>query len=415
MSSVFAGLRVLELAHEVGALAGKLFADMGAEVIVVEPPGGSRMRSYGPFLDDVPGPERSLYWWHYNTSKLGITLDLDAPQDRERFRQLVASADVWITCETPRRLAELGLDYADVQALRPELILVSITPFGRDDPRSEEPFTDLTLLAGGGPVWMCGYDDHSLPPVRGGGNQGYQTACHFAVMSALVALLARERTGRGQLVDVNAHACANVTTEAGSYDWLVARRVVQRQTGRHAAAQPTMPAQIQCADGRWVSTGVPPRSPAEFRAVYEWIQRLGGVDAFPEAVFLEMGMNRERIDLSKIFEDEEVRAIFGAGREAMNFIAERVSAYEFFVGAQQRGISVGIIYSPDEVIEDPHFRERGFPVEVRHDELGRSFVYPGAPYRFERTPWKIQRRAPLLGEHNEAILASLPQDQGEVR
>lgn len=410
MNEVFAGLRVLELAHEAGALAGKLFADMGAEVIIVEPPGGSRMRGYGPFLDDVPGPDRSLFWWHYNTSKLGITLDLDAEPDRGRFRKLLASADVMITCETPRRLSELGLDYADVQAIRPELIFISITPFGRDDPRSAEPFTDLTLLAGGGPVWMCGYDDHSLPPVRGGGNQGYQTACHFAVMTALVALLARERTGRGQQVDVNAHACANVTTEAGSYDWLVAKRVVQRQTGRHAAAQPTMPAQIQCADGRWVSTGVPPRSQAEFRAVYEWVQKLGGVEAFPEAVFLEMGMNRERIDLSKLFEDEEVRAIFGAGREAMNFIASRVSAYEFFVGAQQRGISVGIIYSPDEVIEDPHFRERGFPVEVRHDDLGRSFVYPGAPYRLERTPWRIQRRAPLLGEHNEAILGGLPRD-----
>lgn len=407
MSSVFAGLRVLELAHEAGALAGKLLADMGAEVIVVEPPGGCRTRSYAPFLDDIPGPERSLYWWHYNTSKLGITLDLDAERDREQFQRLLASADLLIACEAPGKLAALRLDYPDVQAIRPELIMVSITPFGRDDTRSAEPATDLTILAGGGPVWMCGYDDHSLPPVRGGGNQGYNTACHYAVMSALVALLAREQTGRGQLVDVNAHACANVTTEAGSYDWLVARRVVQRQTGRHAAANPTMAAQIQCADGRWVNTGVPPRSPAEFRAVHEWVESLGGVEAFPEAVFLEMGMNRERIDLSKIFEDEETRAIFGAGREAMNFIAQRVSAYEFFVGAQQRGISVGIIYSPDEVIEDPHFRERGFPVEVRHEELGRSFVYPGAPYRFERTPWRIQRRAPLLGEHNEAILGDL--------
>jgi crotonobetainyl-CoA:carnitine CoA-transferase CaiB-like acyl-CoA transferase len=403
--SALGGLKVIELSSERGALAGKLLADMGAEVIVVEPPAGDPMRGYEPFLDDEPGPERSLYWWHYNTSKLGVTLDLEDEADRSGFRQLVAHADLLIECEAPGRLAQLSLDYPDLREGNPDLIHVSITPFGRDGPPDAQA-TDLTVLAAGGPVWNCGYDDHTIPPVRGGGNQGYHTASHFAVMSALVALLARDEHGGGQHIDVNMHAAANVTTEAGSYEWLVAGTTVKRQTGRHASQHVTMESQIACADGRHVNTGVPPTRREHFSALHAWLVDLGLVDQFPEAIFLEMGMNRERIQVSKITEDDEVRAIFGAGREAMNQIAKSLTAYEFFIGAQERGLPVGVIYSPEEVMEDPHFVARGFPVEVRHEDLGRSFVYPGAPYVFRRTPWRITRRAPRLGEHNDAVLPS---------
>ena len=400
-------LRVIELSSECGAFAGKLLGDMGAEVIVVEPPEGSSQRACGPFLDDEPGPERSLSWWHYNTSKLGVSLDLESETERERFRRLVASADLLIECEAPGRMAELGLDYADLKMLRQDLIMVSITPFGRAGPRSQDHATDLTVLAGGGPVWSCGYDDHSLPPVRGGGNQGYHTGCHFAVMSALVALLVRHETGVGQHIDVSMHAAANVTTEAASYDWLVAQSTVQRQTGRHAAAHMTQESQIRCADGRYVNTGVPPRAPPEFAALYAWIEELGLLEEFPEAFLLKLGQERERIDLSMIREDEELRTIFGAGRLGQNLVASKISAYDFFVGSQERGLPVGIIYSPEEVMEDRHFVARGFPVEVEHDDLGRSFTYPGAPYVFHGSPWRIQRRAPLLGEHNEQVFAAL--------
>src|SRR5206468_895378 len=138
------------------------------------------------------------------------------------------------------------------------------TPSGRGTTRADEAATDLTLLAGGGPVWSCGYDDHALPPVRGGGNQAYHIGGHHAVMALLVALLERERSGRGQLVDVNIHAACNVTTELATYEWLVARATVQRQTGRHASTTRSSPTQVRCADGRHANTGVPPRTPEEF-------------------------------------------------------------------------------------------------------------------------------------------------------
>ncbi len=289
-----------------------------------------------------------------------------------------------------------------------------MTPFGGQGARPGWRATDLTLLAGGGPVWSCGYDVHALPPVRGGGNQGYQTACHYAVMSALTALLVREATGEGQHIDVSAHAACNVTTEMASYHWLVSQGTVQRQTGRHAMEQPSLPTQIECADGRHATTGVPPRTPAEFERLHEWVVELGIEDEYPEAIFLRMGAERDSIDLSQIGNDDEITAIFAAGREALNFIASRVSAYDFFEGAQKRGITVGVIYSPEEAMEDPHFQARGFPVEVDHPELAEKFTYPGAPYRFEKTPWRISRRAPRLGEHAHEVFGELGLSRREI-
>lgn len=406
--SALTGIRVIELAREPIAFAGKLLADMGADVILVEPPGGDPCRHYPPFLDDQPGDDRSLYWWHYHTSKRGIVLDLDSEAGRRDFRRLAASADVLLEAEAPGRLRDLGLDYADLCAARPELIHVALTAFGRDDPKSRLPATDLTVLAGGGPVWSCGYDDHGLPPVRGLGNQGYNTGCHYAVMSVLTALLHRFASGRGQLVDVSLHAAANVTTEAASYAWLVKGDTVQRQTGRHAAVQPTGETQVRCADGRYANTGVPPRTPKEFGAMLGWVRELDLEDAFPEAVFLEMGANWEGpFDLSLLGRDDTVTAIFSAGRDALKLIASRIPAYDFFIGCQRVGLPAGIIYSPEEAFEDEHSTARGFQVDVHHDELGRSFRYPGAPYRLPASPWRISRRAPRLGEHTEEVLNSL--------
>ncbi len=402
------GIRVLELSNERLSFAGKLMADMGADVILIEPPGGDPSRQYPPFLDDEPGEDRSLYWWHYHTSKRGMVLDLDDEAGRDIFRQLVQSADILIESEAPTRLADLNIDYPQLTDLRKNLIHISMTPYGRNDPASELPVTDLTILAGGGPPWSCGYDDHSLPPVRGSGNQGYHTACHFVFMSALTAVLHRELSGEGQFIDVSMHAAANVTTEAASYVWLVTGKTVQRQTGRHASVEPSMESQILCADGRYANTGVPPRFPHEFRKLYAWMADLGLIDEFPEAVFLEMGANWEGpFNLSRIGEDDELTAIFMSGRQALMLIASRISAYDFFYGCQSAGLSVGVINSPEEAYEDRHFKERGYQVEVHHEELGRSYRYPGAPYRFEKTPWRISRRAPRLGEHQAEILAEM--------
>jgi crotonobetainyl-CoA:carnitine CoA-transferase CaiB-like acyl-CoA transferase len=407
LEGALTGVRVVELASDHAAFAGKLLADLGAEVILVEPPGGHPSRGYGPFVDDRPDPEGSLWWWHYHTSKLGVVLDLEDGDDADRFRRLVEHADIVVEGETPGRLAALGLDFADLRVGHDALVWVSVTAFGRDNSRRNEEFTDLTLLAGGGPVWSCGYDDHSLPPVRGLGNQGYQIGSVWAAIGALTAYLARDVTGAGQLVDVSLHAAANVTTESATQAWLVAGEEVHRLTCRHAgrAGLVSMETLALTGDEKWLNTGVPPRTPREFAALAQWLEELGLHDEFPGAVFLDMGAEREAIAFGDIGVDPIVTEIVGAGREAMMFIASKLTADDFFTGGQQRGLTCGPIYAPEEIMASEHIEAREFPTPVFHEDLGREVVYPGAPFKMSASPWRISRRAPRVGEHQHVVSA----------
>ena len=391
------GLRVIELTSERCALAGKLLADMGADVIVAEPPGGSPMRAYEPFAGDQPDPEGALWWWHYNTSKRSVVLDLDIADGADDFRRLAGTADIVIEAEPLGRLDALGLDWNQLRD-NERLIWVSITHNGRDRP--DPPATDLTVLAEGGPVWSCGYDDHTVPPVRGGGNQGYQMASHYAVATLMAALMWREDSGRGQLIDVSMLGAANATCEFATYFWLNQQVDVQRQTGRHALPQLSDPTQVQCADGRWLNTGVPPRRGPEFAALSAWVTELGLAEECPYTELLSLGEGYEQIDILHLDADQLGAEVFGAGRDTINFLAERLGAHELFVGLQTIGLACGIVYSPEEMLADDHFAARGFPVEIDHD--GTAVTYPGAPYKFSATPWHATR-APRLGEHQDLL------------
>ena len=156
-------------------------------------------------------------------------------------------------------------------------------------------------------------------------------------MGALTAVLAREVTGRGQHVDVSMHAACNVTTEMGTYGYLAGHETVLRQTGRHAMPTISMPTQMRCADGRYVTTGFPPRSQRDFESLLEWIETLGYRDEFPETMLLDLAIERGGVSIAEMSTDDLARDIFGAGREALNFIAERIPAHDFFIGGQTRG------------------------------------------------------------------------------
>lgn len=398
------GLAVVELASEEGAFAGKLLAELGADVVLVEPPGGHPCRGYGPFLDDRPGDEASLWWWLAQRSKRSVVLDLDSPEGVGRLRRLVAAADVVVEAEPPGSLRRRAAGYDDLCPGHPRLVWASLTPYGEDDRRSVEPWTDLTLLAAGGPVWNCGYDDHGLPPVRGGFGQAFHIAGIHTVLAVLTALVRRHRTGTGQRIEVNVAAAANVTTEIATMEWLVAGATVRRQTGRHASVNPTAPSQVEAADGRYVLLGFPPRAEGDYRALLQWMDELGLRDGFPDAALLELGIERGGVQIVELGVDPVAREVFDAGRGAMAHIAAHLSAYEAFTGFQRRGLVCGIVDAPEEAFEDVHTRSRGFPVAVEHPELGRTIEYPGAPVRFGRSPWRVQRRAPLVDEHRHEVL-----------
>ena len=401
------GLEVVELASEHAAWAGKLLADLGAEVTLVEPPGGHATRAIGPFVDDRPDPERSLWWWHHHTSKNGVVLDLETPAGAELLQRLVARCDIVLEAERPGHLSARGIDRDRIMTASPSLIWVSVSPFGQEGPRAQDPASDLTLMAGGGPVWNCGYDDHSLPPVRGLGGQAAHVAGVHAAMATLTAVVNRHSSGLGQHIGVNMHAALNVTTEVGSFEWLVAEHTVQRQTGRHASVSPTSPTQVQATDGRYVTLGFPPRHARDYQAILDWMEELGLGSAFPDRVLLEMAVERGGVSIVELGQDPIVDQIWSAGRAATAFIAAHVDARTCFDGFQQRGIVCGIVHAPEEVMGDPHFVARGFPTAVEHDDLGRTITYPGAPIRFLRSPWRIRSRAPHIGEHQGQVVGRL--------
>jgi crotonobetainyl-CoA:carnitine CoA-transferase CaiB-like acyl-CoA transferase len=405
--SALAGLRVVELIDERTLDAGRMLGELGAEVVVVEPPGGSAIRHLPPFAGDQPGAERSLRWWAGAVATRSIVLDLGLADDLETFAALLDHADVVLEGRG-HALDELGAGWDALGRSRPSLIWVSISPFGRESLRADDPNTDLTLLAGGGIVWNCGYSDHSVPPIRGHGNQAYNIGALYAVIGALTALAHRDQTGRGQLVDVNINAACNVTCEHVTYNWLISRRLLTRQTGRHASAAPTAQVQVRCADGRYACTGVLPVLPHQFAVLHEWLAELGLLERLPEAVFLELGAARTaRVDIADIGADPEGASILAAARDAITLIASELPAYDFYVASQQRGLPAGAVVAPDEAFEDPHFVDRGIQVELEQPELGRAHRAPGPALPVAAGMSTLPTRAPRVDEHGSAIRAEL--------
>jgi crotonobetainyl-CoA:carnitine CoA-transferase CaiB-like acyl-CoA transferase len=156
--------RVIDLSDERGQLCGQILGDLGADVILVEPPGGSRARNLGPFFRNITHPNHSLQFWAFNRNKRSITLDLDNADDLLRLKQLAATANFFVESAEPGYFARHGLGYEDLAALNRRLIYISISAFGQTGPRTRHVATDLTLVAAGGPMMLQGDDDR--PPVR---------------------------------------------------------------------------------------------------------------------------------------------------------------------------------------------------------------------------------------------------------
>ena len=382
-----AGLRVLELANETGMLAGKLMADMGAEVIKIERPGGDPTRSVGPFLNDSPHPERSLFFWHYNTSKKGITLSLEMAQGAELFRRLIETTDVVIETHRPGNLESLGLGYEALKLGRPNLIMCSITPFGQTGPYAHLKTSDLVSMALGGPVASTGYDELDVAPVRPGGGQSYHTACHYAIMSIMLALVHRQMAGTGQYINVSMHDSLSCTTESATIAYYYERKVVRRKTGGQATRDPTPREQFRCKDGRYIN----PRIMADVDAwnrLVEWMDSEGMAEDLTDPSY-----QRQDASPRQNWHVKEVLEKFCAAHDADTLFHE----------AQRRGMAWTPVAAPHETLEYPHLRDRDYFTDVHHPEVGRSFTYPGAPYKFYKTPWRIRSRAPLIGEHNDEV------------
>jgi crotonobetainyl-CoA:carnitine CoA-transferase CaiB-like acyl-CoA transferase len=400
-----AGLRILELADEKGQFCGKLLGDLGADVVKIEPPGGERNRHVGPFLDDIPHPERSLSFWYYNTSKRGITLNLQTADGRELFQRLEATADVILETFRPRFLASLGLDYDSLRDRNPGLIMCALTPFGQTGPWRDFLSSDLLHMAAGGEMASCGYDTADVadaPPIAPGGGNAWHMGGHFAYMAIMAALVYRTVAGQGQYIDASIHEACALTTEAAIANYVYRGEVLQRQTGRHHAPGPTPRTQFRAKDGMYVTALVGGRlTPKYVKDLADLLDSFGLAGDLRDPKYQDPEV--VTANTSHIIDD------LVAG-----FIAS-LPAEQVYHAAQERGFTWGAVRPPEALLDDAHLHDREFWKQVEHPEVGRSFIYPGEAAIYNGSPWRISRRAPLIGEHNvEIFCGELGLSRGEL-
>jgi len=386
--------RVLDLTDERGYLCGRLLADLGADVIKVEPPGGDAARSQGPFYGGLPHRERSLSWRAFNANKRSITLDITLPEGRGLLRELVKGASFLVESFDPGYLASLELDYGSLRALHPELVMVSITGFGQEGPYASYQAPDLVLQAMGGFMYVTGYLDGL--PIRVGYPNAYLHAGSEGALAALMAHHHRVITGEGQYVDVSAQESVVWTLMDATPTWDINRRNVKRAGTIYDEPMPPMKRRNHwpCKDGQvsYVNYGGPLFAKSSLR-LYRRIQEADGVDT--SHLQSKSWLNTPTRTMTQRDLDEEAQ-VLGP------FFLRRTKA-ELYQWALAERIMLTPVTTPREVLESPQLKARGQMIQVDYLEDEHLVPYPGAPAVMSQTPCSVRRRPPTIGEHNEEI------------
>ncbi|MDX2435834.1 MAG: CoA transferase [Acidobacteriota bacterium] len=376
MSGALSHLRVLELADGVAAsYCAKLFATYGAEVIKVESPsGGDPIRARGPFAGQ-PGPETSIPFLWLNTAKKSVVADLETTTGRAKVRQLALTADIVIENFSPGTLEGTGLSYGELAAARPGIVVVSITPFGQDGPYRDFLGNEIVSYATGGGMHLTGDPDRE--PLVGGFQVANCSAGMAAYIGALAAVFGRQKSGRGRHVDVSIQEAMLDNIEIALVEHLHLGHDPKRKGDRHALVPWEL---FPCRDGWAAIVGGPIR---------KW---LGAVDIFEEP----------RLN------DPKFRHVGGRIKNRSEFEElirpwlERSDRAEILTSGRQHGLAFGILNRPEDALEHPQHRARGFFQRLDHPVVGEHRV-AGEPFRIEDAP-AIHERAPLLGEHTEEFL-----------
>lgn len=376
------GLRVLELADETGVYAGKLFADLGADVIKVERPGGDATRAIQPFHGDVPHPDRSLFFLYMNTNKRGITLDPAHPDGAALFAQLAARADIVLETRPPGWLDRHGIGFERLRAEHAGLILTSITGFGQTGPHRDHRSCDLVASAMGGAMTVIG--EAQDPPVVQAGSQCDLMAATTAAVSSLIALHHRRATGEGQHVDISTQETTLAVSHiSGVGKWLDDGIVPVRRGAGLFASVPS--GTYRCSDGL---VYLMVNRPAHWQALAQWIHEVTGNEEVRLPMFEGPSSARQEYrDLLDIY---------------INDMTTTMTVDHVYHEGQRRHIAFTPLARPVDVTRSAQLAARDYFVEVEHATVGRLQL-PGAPYRHEKTPWRLERAAPCVGEHNREV------------
>ncbi|WP_419932541.1 CaiB/BaiF CoA transferase family protein [Candidatus Poriferisodalis sp.] len=415
-SGVLADYRVIDLTDERGHLAGAIWAQMGADVIAVEPPEGSSARRLAPFAGDIEGSERSLHHWAYNRGKRSAVLDLGTPEGVEHAKALIAGADVVFESFDPGEAEALGLGREVLAELNPALIHVSITPFGSDGPKANWAVSDLALQASA--VNMAVTGDKDRAPLRAGGTlpQAMHNAASEAAGAALIALWERQtRSGLGQHIDMSAQQSMSQASMSSTLNTSLNATVTQRIAGGASLQGIDIQLMWACADGHASVTFLfGPGFRAFTQNLMDWVHEEGFCDeATRDKDWVEYAMmlldGREPVS-----EYERLKQIL------TEFFATKTKA-ELLDAAMSRRLLITPVSTTGEVVDSEQLATRGYWEDVDHSDVvsdagAGSFDpaavrYPGAFAKFTESPLVNLGRAPTLGEHTADVLAEL--DAGE--
>ena len=373
-------LKVLELCNLVsGPYCTKLLADLGAEVIKIEPPGiGDEARRRGPFLEDIPHPERSGLYLYLNTNKLGITLDVRTSTGRSILRELIEQMDIFVEDNPPAVMEEMGLTYEDLKEINSRLVMTSITPFGQTGPYRDYKAYELNSFHGGGEGYLLPMQSPNLDrePVKGGGLVGDCICGLSASLATLAAAYRMVATGVGQHVDVSKQDV--LMTMVGLDIAMFANNGIRRNRSRWPVL---MPKPMKCRDGYIMVSVLNDR---EWGDLVEFM----GNPSWAKDDRFNTWLERH------IYSDE----INPHVREWL----QQYKKEEIFHQLQAEAIAAASVNTAEEVVKSPQLEHRGFFAEIDHPEAGK-LKYPTASYKFSRTPWRAERAAPLLGQHNEFV------------
>lgn len=378
------GLQVVEWSDFVsGPYCGKLLADLGAEVVKVEKPGlGDTARSYGPFPDDIPHPEKSGLFLYLNSNKLGVTLDVRTATGAQVLRKLVEQADVLIENNPPCLVEELGLDYERLRQINRRLVMTSITPFGQTGPYRDYRSCDLISFNASGLAFVNpseGVEDlQSQPPLKGPGHQGDLVAGLSGAVATMAAVLNCRATGAGQHLDVSEQeALASIMRS-----YLGLRAIEAMTWTRLKGSIPGMVSdKYHCADGMvYLLCG-------QDRFWAEWMKAMGDPDWAHSEIFQDRISRRENWDAAKAMIEEWTK---------------QRTVEEVVRTADARRVPCKPINTVKDMVNSELMAARDYFAEVDHRVAG-PVRYPVGPYKFSGTPWRVQRPAPLLGEHNEVV------------
>jgi crotonobetainyl-CoA:carnitine CoA-transferase CaiB-like acyl-CoA transferase len=384
--------RVLDLTDEHGILCGKILADLGADVIQVEPPGGSSARRVGPFYHDEAHPERSLFWWSYAANKRSITLNLTSSDGRALLKRLVPSAHFLIESSPPGHIERLGLGYEALAAINPALIVVSVTPFGQDGPYAHFQAADLIGMGMAGFMYLTG--DPDRPPVRVGVPHFYLHGAAAGATGAMIAHAQRVLSGRGQHVDVSCQEAVARTLASAPQLFAVEKTVIRRQGSyRQTGGTTFMRITWPCKDG-FVNFQLSGGAGAgrSVNNLIQWMEEEGLGDPVLTALdWTTLGYGI----ITKELLDRVVPPV-------ERFLMSHTKA-ELFEGAVKRRILLFPVSTTADIVQNTQLQARDYFREMTHPDLGIPITYPGPFVRASATPLKLRRFAPKLGEHNTEI------------